>query len=398
VPEKKKQHLVPKCYLKAFIDPTPPKGVPVEKYEPCTWVVDKSLEGKPKRKGLNNKMFWEPYFYNLDEDILSQPYVENFLAVIETNYSTAIRKIVNNEQITMDDWDSLAVFIDTLFRRSEGQVEHWQKQINEIERVYRLVDHSHNGNENVSNEYFLGSHELAKRMVRTATGTISNLISLAGISIVKNNSNIPFFTSDHPVTYIFTHIDNLLEWGIPKLWVYDHIGTNEKKFFCFCPLTPSYALISSPFIKPSTKGVFRSENSYYFSFGMNFLTHHNAKSVLISSSSIPYKNYQDHAIKVIKFLNKTASTPEGEKLIIYTNNARYSIIVSRCERIDDHPMYPKIKFWTENLKAVQIMANDQKVDLVEFYQDRKETGGTRNMKFTFVSINPNEPSILEANW
>jgi len=44
MPEKKKQHLIPQCYLKAFTDPIPPKGVSHQKYKPSTWLVDKSLK------------------------------------------------------------------------------------------------------------------------------------------------------------------------------------------------------------------------------------------------------------------------------------------------------------------------------------------------------------------
>jgi hypothetical protein len=44
------------------------------------------------------------------------------------------------------------------------------------------------------------------------------------------------------------------------------------------------------------------------------------------------------------------------------------------------------------------MANDQHVDLVEFYENGEERGGTRNLKFISVSIYPDAPSILEADW
>ncbi len=84
--------------------------------------------------------------------------------------------------------------------------------------------------------------------------------------------------------------------------------------------------------------------------------------------------------------------------MIYTNQARYNIKVSQYERIDDRPIHPKIKFWTENLKAVRAMASHHRIVLIEFYNNGKEMGGTRNLKFTFVSTSPNEPSIIEADW
>ncbi len=303
MPEKKKQHLIPQCYLRAFTDSVPPKGVSYQKYKPSTWLIDKSLKNTPVLKGLKN-ILWKPYFYNLDDDNPGQPGVENFLSTIETNYSKVLRKIEIHEQLDSINKIDLALFIDTLFRRTESQVAFQQEQIDEIEKMYRLVDRTYNSNENASNEYLLGSHELSKRMVKTATGSLASIIFHVGFSIVKNNSDLPFFSSDHPVTYTFMHIDELFQCGIPQSWAYENIGTNEKEFFCFCPLTPHYALISSPFIKIQKENIYRIEKGFGFSFGMNFITHRQAKSVLISSSKTPYANHQEFAIKILESVNR----------------------------------------------------------------------------------------------
>jgi len=93
--------------------------------------------------------------------------------------------------------------------------------------MYRLVDRTHNSNENASNKYFLGSHELSKRMVKTATGSLTNIILQEGFIIVKNDSDLPFFSSDHPVTYTFMHIDDLFRCG--KKWTLS-IGQSNRLF------------------------------------------------------------------------------------------------------------------------------------------------------------------------
>ena len=62
-------------------------------------------------------------------------------------------------------------------------------------------------------------------------------------------SELPFLSSDNPVTYQFGHIDDLYRVSIPKDWIYENIGTNEQNFFCYCALTPTIAVISSPFIQ-----------------------------------------------------------------------------------------------------------------------------------------------------
>ena len=110
MPEKKKQHLIPQCYLRAFTDPIPPKGVSHQKYKPSTWLIDKSLKKKSALKGLKN-VLWKPYFYNLDEDNPSEPVTENFLSTIETNYSNVLRKIEIQEQLDLNNKIDLTLFI-----------------------------------------------------------------------------------------------------------------------------------------------------------------------------------------------------------------------------------------------------------------------------------------------
>jgi hypothetical protein len=396
LPNKKKQHLIPQCYLKSFADPIPPDGVPKSKYKPAIWAVDKLLQKPPIRRGLNNAL-WKPYFYNLDKADLSKLYVENFLSNVENNYPIVLKKIEDHEKLNSQDMFNLLLFIDTLFRRTEAQVDFWQEQIDKLENLYRKVDLAYSGKEHASNEYFAGSHELAKKLVADATGAITAVVLQTGFSIVENNSDMLFFSSDHPVTYTFKHIDDLYKYKIPESWTYKNIGTNEKEFFCYCPLTPRYSLISSPFIHSPSENFYRVIEDPSFVDGMNFLTQLRADSVLISSTSRPYGHYQQFAIKRLDVM-RNFSPPVGQHLRIYTNRARYEIMVSKYERVDDNPICPKIRFWTNNINTVKQMANDQNIELVEFYENGDKRGGTRNLKFISVSIHPDAPSILKADW
>jgi len=394
--DKKKQHLIPQCYLKSFVDRIPPEGVPESKYKPAVWTVDKSLQESPIRKGPNNAL-WKPYFYNLDEDDLNKPHVENFLSIVENNYSSVLKKIENHEMLNSQDMFNLTLFIDTLFRRTETQINFWQEQIDKLENMYRKVDLAYSGNEDASNEYFTGSHELAKKHVADAAGAITKVVLQAGFSIIVNNSDMLFFSSDHPVTYTFKHIDEIYHYNVPESWTYKNIGTNEKKFFCYCPLTPRYSFISSPFITSPSENSYRVIQDPSFVDGMNFLTQLHADSILIASTSKPYDHYQEIAIKRLELVHNFKH-PVGQQLRIYTNRARYDIKVSKYERIDDHPIFPKIRFWTNDTNAVKKMANDHHIDLIEFYENGEERGGTRNLKFISVSLHPDTPSVLKADW
>ncbi|MCK9304684.1 MAG: DUF4238 domain-containing protein [Bacteroidales bacterium] len=396
MPNKKKQHIVPQCYQSFFVDPIPPNGIPPSKYKPAVWHVDKLLEIQPSRKAPKN-VLWKPYYYNLETDDPNNPYIEEFLSKIESNYARTAKKIINLIQLEPTDIINLLIFIDTLVLRTESHIDHWQSQVSELEKLYRKVDLAYNGNENYSDEYFEGSHEIAKKMIVDSAGTITSLILRFGFCLIENQSDMPFFTSDTPVAYEFMHIDDLYKYKIPKSWTYQNIGTNKKNFFCYCPLTPRIAFISSPFIKPFNEISRRIVDTPYFVDGMNYLTHKNAESILISSTEKPYVHYQETATLRFKILQNLHPI-KGNLLRIYTVNSRYDIFVSKYDRIDKNPICPIVKFWVDDVEILKAIADDHSVELIEYYENGRERGGTRNMEFVSVAIDRNAPTVLKANW
>ena len=247
--QKKRQHIIPRTYLRAFTDPVRPDGMPDHvPFEPSVWVIEKSLKSESKRKAPDN-VLWKSYFYNLDEDEDASPVIEEFLSKIEGKYPQALKKISAKEALTGEDLLYIALFIDTLFRRTPPSLEHWQSQINQVEELYRYVDQAYNQSQEISDQVWKGSHEIAKKQIINSAGALSSLVLKVGLVFVFNFSELPFLSSDNPVTYQFGHIDDLYRVSIPKDWIYENIGTNEQNFFCYCALTPTIAVISSPFIR-----------------------------------------------------------------------------------------------------------------------------------------------------
>lgn len=395
--QKKRQHIVPKTYLRAFTDPIRPDGMSDNvPFEPSVWVVEKSLQSVPKRKAPDN-VLWKSYFYNLDDDVDTSPVIEEFLSKIEGRYSQVLKKISSREVLTEEELFCIALFIDTLFRRTPPNLEHWQSQINKVEELYRHVDQAHNQSQKISDQVWKGSHEIAKKQIIGSAGALSSLVLEAGLVFVFNLSELSFFSSDNPVAHQFRHIDELYMFSIPKNWTYENIGTNEKSFFCYCALTPNIAVMSSPFIRlpDETPYAWAEINDPHFSFSMNILTHSNADSILISHQPKPYGVYQDLAIE---FLEKRQNihSPEGIHFLIYTNKARYHLSVDVYERLDTHPLQPEVHFRTKDLVTLHTIAQDEIIEVVHYYENGVEMGGTRNLKLYSVSLYPDEPSIIKA--
>jgi len=397
--QKKRQHIVPRTYLRAFTDPIRPDGMPDNvPFEPYVWVVEKSLQSVPKPKAPDN-VLWKSYFYNLDEDVDTSPVIEEFLSKVEGKYSQVLKKISSREVLTEKELFYTALFIDTLFRRTPPSLEHWQSQINKVEELYRHVDQAHNQSQEISDQVWKGSHEIAKKQIIGSAGALSSLVLEAGLVFIFNLSELSFFSSDNPVAHQLRHIDELYMFSIPKNWTYENIGTNEKSFFCYCALTPNIAVMSSPFIRlpDETPYAWAEINDPHFSLSMNILTHSNADSILISHQPKPYGVYQDLAIE---FLEKRQNiySPEEIHFLIYTNKARYHLSVDVYERLDTHPLQPEVHFWTKDLVTLHTIAQDDIIEVVHYYENGVEMGGTRNLKLYSVSLYPDEPSIIKAHW
>lgn len=397
--QKKKQHIIPRTYLKAFTDPTRPDGMPEHRpFESSVWVTEKSLKSEPQRKSPDHRTFWKPYFYKLDEDSDSSPVIEEALSKIEGKYPHVLKKVCNREALTIEELIYVALFIDTLFSRTVPSLEHWQSQINKVEELYRHVDQAHNKSQEISDEVWKGSHEIAKKLIIDGAGTLSSLILETGLVFVFNHSDLPFFSSDNPVTYQLEHIDDLHRISIPKAWIYENIGTNEQKFFCYCALTPTVAVVSSPFIRLPNEApyVWVETQDPNFPFSMNILTHRRADSILISQQPKPYGIHQDFAIEFLESIQNTLP-PKGTQFIIYTNKARYSLNVDAYKRFDTNPLQLEVHFWTKDLKTLHTLAQDDFIKVVHYCEDGVETGGTRYLKLYSVGLCPDEPSVMKAH-
>ena len=397
--QKKRQHIVPRTYLKAFTDPVRPDGIPRHvPFDPFVWVIEKSLKSEPKPKAPNN-VLWKPYFYNLDEDEDTSPVIEEFLSKIEGKYPQILKKISSREALTEEELFYIALFIDTLFRRTLPSLKHWQSQINKVEELYRHVDQAHNQSQEISDQFWKGSHEIAKKQIISSAGALSSLVLEAGLVFIFNLSELSFLSSDNPVAHEFGHIDDLYRVSIPKDWTYENVGTNEQGFFCYCPLTPTIAVMSSPFLQLPDEAPYAwaETNDPNFSFSMNILTHRKADSILISHQSKPYGVYQNLAIQFLERLQNIQS-PEGIQFIICTNKARYHLNVDVYKRLDTQLLQPELHFWTKDLVTLHTIAQDDVIEVVHYYESGIEMGGTRYLKLYSVSIHPDEPSVMKACW
>ena len=389
---KKNHHIIPKVYLKEFVD-SKPKDFPIDKpFTAFFWQLDKSFELAPKPKSPK-KGFGKNKFYKLDSDTNEYQIIEEFLSKIEGGYKDVLEKLKSKTPLTSQNIIDLIIFTETLHQRTEIQVGHWQSQFNKLEDIYREVDQHHNNNQKYSDEMWKGSHELGKKLIIDGIGAMGQLLINEGIYLLFNESEMSFVSSDNPVLWTFKHIDELKKLYVPSDWLREEIKINQKSFFCYFPLTPTIALFSSPLLKSLKKQKYQYWETEYLQFvlSMNFLTHISAESIIISNKLNPYGVYETR-IKTYLETIKSVQQIKGKKLLFYTSESRYWLEVEDYERSEDFPT--KIRFWTNDIETLKLIAKDEFIEIVHFYKDGKDRGFSRNLIFEKVNLSKEEPSIL----
>lgn len=119
--KQKKQHYVPRTYLKSWCDPNrPPKQVPY------VWLH--SLDGQTIRKKSPDNIFTESNFYTIKGINGSRDLVlENGLSELENLFARARRNMLSKgDSLDVDDRFALCAFTAVMQARTKGQRDHWR--------------------------------------------------------------------------------------------------------------------------------------------------------------------------------------------------------------------------------------------------------------------------------
>lgn len=129
----RKQHFVPACYLKAWLDPSAPK---TDKNMPYVWLFD--LKGENPKAKAPEKIFRESEMYTLTApDGGRDLRLEHGLGTIESNF-TMVRNSKFNHQRPLDavDWQWVCLFAATLFIRTVAQRDHFLSQMEKVKSMF----------------------------------------------------------------------------------------------------------------------------------------------------------------------------------------------------------------------------------------------------------------------
>lgn len=133
--EQRRQHFVPACYLKAWLDPSAPK---TSRHTPYVWLFDRKGEN-PKAKPPE-KIFRESDMYTLTgPDGGRDLRFEHGLGTVESNF-TKIRtsKFNFKRLLTDEEWQWVCLFAATAQARTASNRDHF---LGQMEKLKAMVEH-----------------------------------------------------------------------------------------------------------------------------------------------------------------------------------------------------------------------------------------------------------------
>lgn len=385
---KKRQHIVPKVYLKPFLDPEPPPEWPEGRpFEPAVWVINPDLTGKPSRRSPAN-ILWKSYFYNLSEDDPDRPSIEESLGRLESAFQPVQQTILNRGHLSLEQYGLLCVFVGALSSRTPQQIDHWQEFLDQIQHIYRQM-----ASPEVADEFWSGSAEAGKKSVLPHAEAYANVVGDYGFLLV-NESPLQFITSDRPVTHVFLHVDEPPIADFPDE-LRANVGTNEQAFFSFTPLSPDTAFVSSPLLDNGRR-LYSLTEDMRLAFALNQFTRHRAAELLVAREAKPYGLLTE--LVVMAEAAHRASYEPKTGLQVKTTEQRFWITASQIDHgMRGHPLHGRIRFVADNQEELRAAAAATDLVQILVIEDDREAGGMRDGWFSSVGLTEGAETVIE-NW
>lgn len=391
--KKSQQHVVPRVYLNAFCETTPPANHPEGRpYTGALWIVPPSLTQKPWRRSPRN-VLRQLNAYTLRSDDPRRPQIEERLSQIESEYAPVLRQLRQRSPLTEREWIILSVFVATLYLRTPGHMAHWQQQIDKLQYLYRQLDRAHSGHEQHSDEYWAGADEFGKQQVLGAAGGIARLLVANGLRVLVNNTNQPFITCDRPVVHRQMHVDELSGMGFPEGWFVPEALPNQREFFSYCALTPEIAVVACPlFVIPRTLYWLAATESLVMN--LNLVVRDNAAEWLISSRAEPFGAMQ---ARIVELENLRRALPEDPRpiLTVYTDRTRVRLRMEEYKYgLGPMPINGRLSFRTRDMAALRTLAEAAHLPEVTYQAPDQVSGGMRNAWVIAVALSPEGETII----
>lgn len=388
MPSKKKdQHFIPRCYLNGFLSSDRPTGHENNKhFRPGVWVRRKDLSDEWKLKSTDNRKFKRSYYYNLPNDSLENPLVENILGYFETQYTPIRQKLHHRQPINLTDLRNLSIFCYLLFTRTEKRQDSLTetfRKLGEFTLAYEGVGPNDSTFQDMQShmanipKWLLSQIDLAKTVLERNP------------QFVINHTDIPYITSDNPVVHWISHVDEVIDLVGRDDVVGSGYLRNVQEATFLLPIAPEIMMIASPFLDDHDEFPFVDCRSETAIIQANLRIVSNAHEMLISQRSRPFVRNEGELKKLIDHISDPSQI--GDWILVYSATNRYKLAVRDCEHEGN-----RIKFLPTDLSVLADIVNDGNLERVEIFHQGKAFGGMREI--VLGDVDPSGETYSYINW
>jgi hypothetical protein len=217
MPEKKKQHFVPRFYLKYFSDNK--KSIGIYNLDNKRYIKSGSLKNQA----------YEDYFYGKDGE------VENLLAVFESDSAKMFSILLEHKEIP--PYHSVAhvlllTFVVFLSARTKYSAETINEMVDkQFKEIYKNDSKLKDSIDNIKIGY-----DNPAAVSLAITSEVICLTRDLKYKLLINKTDIPFVTSDNPVVKYNQYLENKNKFG-------SNTGFVSKGFQMFFPISPEVFVI-----------------------------------------------------------------------------------------------------------------------------------------------------------
>jgi hypothetical protein len=235
-----RQHIVSKCYLKAWCDPSTPKG-----QDPYIWLISRDASRKVKRAPHKSLTKTGAYTITLN-DGKSDLRVETTLSQLEAKFVRVQQKIV--ELKTLDPYDRayLAAFMATMHSRTDpvaegmkASISKFHSHVREMEEAIKRGDTAKLPRATMPGEGAPISSADTEYLVRNSRPLVVEVALSAAAPIMRN---MPLAFLEAPEGSFFITSDNPCVWFDPEAYkrppFYRNPGLAMKDIEITMPISP----------------------------------------------------------------------------------------------------------------------------------------------------------------
>ena len=239
----KRQHIVPRCYLSAWVDPVTPPG-----QHAALWKFSKDGSGQHRRSP--EKTFIESDRYTIrlpngDRDLI----VEQHLDKIENAFSGVLRRLHRHEKLGVTDLAKIAAFTAAMLGRTRPRADNWRQAWTDIRRHVAAFEGDGRSPSKASgsgppdgslppNAVHISTAEIDGMLTNIHPEYLSNTIEIAAPILFRMDLSI--FSTDDPLGFITS--DNPCIMHNPTAYRYHPIarspGLRQKDVQVLLPLSP----------------------------------------------------------------------------------------------------------------------------------------------------------------